>query len=200
MYNKNNLAVANIASKSSIKPELASVLFEKDATVATDSFKLVRITTPKDLNFDDYPTDNGKSFKPVDGVMLKANHVKTVKPPKLTPALKKSIPELDTVVVNDLDDDAVEFVTTDCEVMDKKRVFKVNGTYPKYEQVIPKTEPTAAVMINVDHLLQTLQVLKNVTDGFGTLELEVRGVHEPVIIKANNGTQEGLGLVMPMNK
>ena len=79
MYNKNNLAVAAIASKSSIKPELASVLFTKDATVATDSFKLVEISTPSGLDYENYPTVNGKDINPADNVMIPAKHLKSVK-------------------------------------------------------------------------------------------------------------------------
>lgn len=45
MYNKHNLAVAKIASKKTNKPALASVAFCGNKTVATDSFRLVEVTT-----------------------------------------------------------------------------------------------------------------------------------------------------------
>lgn len=44
MYNKNNLAVAKVASKSSIRPSLACVAFYGDKTVATDSFRLIEMS------------------------------------------------------------------------------------------------------------------------------------------------------------
>lgn len=44
MYNKNNIAVAKMASKSTIRPELACVAFYGDKTVATDSFRLVEMS------------------------------------------------------------------------------------------------------------------------------------------------------------
>ena len=44
MYNKNNIAIAKIASKSSIKLELACVAMYGNRTVATDGFKLVEMS------------------------------------------------------------------------------------------------------------------------------------------------------------
>lgn len=61
MYNKLNLAITKIASKSSIKPVLASVAFYGNRTVATDSFKLVEMSAP------------GEAHEPV---MISAKHLK----------------------------------------------------------------------------------------------------------------------------
>lgn len=44
MYNKNNIAVAKVASKSSVRPELACVAFYGDRTVATDSYRLIEMS------------------------------------------------------------------------------------------------------------------------------------------------------------
>lgn len=44
MYNKNNLAVGKVASKSSIKPELACIAFYGNRTVATDSFRVIEVS------------------------------------------------------------------------------------------------------------------------------------------------------------
>jgi len=43
-YNKNNFAVAKVASRSGIKAELACVAFYGDRTVATDSFSLIEMS------------------------------------------------------------------------------------------------------------------------------------------------------------
>lgn len=43
-YNKNNLAVGKVASKSNIKQELACVAFYGNRTVATDSFRLIEMS------------------------------------------------------------------------------------------------------------------------------------------------------------
>lgn len=43
-YNKNNLAIGKVASKSSIKPELACIAFYGNRSVATDSFRLIEMS------------------------------------------------------------------------------------------------------------------------------------------------------------
>jgi len=62
MYNKNNLDVAKIASKNSIKPELGSVAFYGNRTVATDSFRVIEIEA------------NGEAHEPK---ILPAKQIKT---------------------------------------------------------------------------------------------------------------------------
>lgn len=44
MYNKNNIAIRKVASRSSIRPELACVAFYGDRTLATDSFRAVEMS------------------------------------------------------------------------------------------------------------------------------------------------------------
>ena len=46
LYNKHNLAVAKFASQTKgLKPELEAVLFTNNKTVATDSTRLIEIST-----------------------------------------------------------------------------------------------------------------------------------------------------------
>ena len=44
MYNKHNIAGAKFASKKSIKPEMGSVAFYGNRTIATDSFRLLEVS------------------------------------------------------------------------------------------------------------------------------------------------------------
>src|SRR3990167_7027831 len=61
LYNRHNLAVAGVASDSSIKPVLSGVMFTKDKTVATDSYRLVEISVHKDARVDEFPKVQGIS-------------------------------------------------------------------------------------------------------------------------------------------
>lgn len=65
MYNKNNLAVEKIASRSTIRPEMQCVAFYGNRTVATDSHSLVEMSA------------DGKKLK--EPVLLNANLLKGVK-------------------------------------------------------------------------------------------------------------------------
>jgi len=44
MYNKNNLAVAKLATRNRIKPELACVAFCGNRTMATDTFRMIEVS------------------------------------------------------------------------------------------------------------------------------------------------------------
>lgn len=44
MYNKHNIALHKVASRSSIRPEFACVAFYGDRTVATDTFRLIEMS------------------------------------------------------------------------------------------------------------------------------------------------------------
>lgn len=44
MYNKHNIAIHKVASRSSIRAELACVAFYGDRTVATDSFRAIEVS------------------------------------------------------------------------------------------------------------------------------------------------------------
>lgn len=48
MYNKNNLAIAKVASRSGIKQVLQCVAFYGDRTVATDSFRMIEMSAKGD--------------------------------------------------------------------------------------------------------------------------------------------------------
>jgi len=78
MYNKNNIALAKVASTSTIREELACVAFYGDKTVATDSFRLVEMSA------------SGKAKK--TPVLYPAKALKAMKPKKTDEYDDKSIP------------------------------------------------------------------------------------------------------------
>ena len=46
MYNKNNLLPINITAPNNIRPEFASIAFYGNRTIATDTFRLLEVSTP----------------------------------------------------------------------------------------------------------------------------------------------------------
>lgn len=82
MYNTNNLNVAKVASKTTIKPVLNAVAFYKNKTVATDSFHLLEMSTVEEIEgmSDDsiiIPLQNLKAIEkaqPLSIVTLKTLH------------------------------------------------------------------------------------------------------------------------------
>ena len=59
LYNKHNLAVAKFAAKESGREEIKSVLFKKDKSVATDSYRLLEVSVDSSVKVEDYPHTKG---------------------------------------------------------------------------------------------------------------------------------------------
>src|SRR3990167_95933 len=156
LYNQNNLNVAKMASASNIREELASVLFTSKMTVATDSFRLLEITTPKNLNVEDFPKVDGVSaMQGCSPFLVSAKMLKDkVKIPK-----KASLPILGHVAVKHIPDNRIEFYTTDGSNADIQNVARVNDTFHDYEKIFPTEKPLAEVEVNGELLAGLLEVM-----------------------------------------
>lgn len=202
LFNRNNLAVAKIASKSDVRPELAGVFFTKDKTVATDVYKLVEVTVPDGgdvLTAENYPKVEGKtamrSFKPF---ILPAKMVSAIKLPKdKIGGVPHQFTEL--LAVSHVDDKIVKLLKTDLETANETSIKKIEGTYPDYARVIPTVVPVAEVTVNAEYLIDVLSVLAGIDERqFVTIKFYAEG--QPVVMETKNGKngQRGLGLVMPL--
>ena len=134
-YNKNNLAVVTVASKNGTKPELKSVAFFNDRTVATDSFRLVEMSV-----------DGGYTAKDLgDPVLINRSNIDRVK-------LKKD----DTIVLDDVKSGTVDGTypkyTELFDAADKRDSveFMINAGYlADVLKVLGKVSPTNAVKVRV---------------------------------------------------
>ena len=134
-YNKNNLAVVTVASKNGTKPELKSVAFFNDRTVATDSFRLIEMSV-----------DGGYTAKDLgDPVIINRANVDRVK-------LKKD----DTIALDDLKSGTVEGTypkyTELFDAADKRDSveFMINAGYlADVLKVLGKVSPISAVKVRV---------------------------------------------------
>ncbi len=104
MYNKNNLAIAKIASATRIKPELACVAFYGDRTVATDSFRMIEMSA------------DGKRHEPnlvyaeeVKAIKLKKGETIGAMDERLAPSISADgWPNVDIIMGNFKQDDYIE--------------------------------------------------------------------------------------------
>ena len=107
LYNDINLSVAKIASKSNgLKPVLESVMFTKNFTVATDSYRLIEMSVPKNAKASEFPKVDGVSaMQGCSPFLVSAKMLKEkIKIPK-----KTSLPILGNVAVKHIHDNRVEF-------------------------------------------------------------------------------------------
>jgi DNA polymerase III sliding clamp (beta) subunit (PCNA family) len=79
------------------------------------------------------------------------------------------------------------------------RAPNVEGQFPDYAAIIPKGEPQLRVAVNPQHLADLLELARRFTpEGTARVELEFRGPDTPVVLRASNGRQQFLGLLMPL--
>lgn len=203
IYNKHNLEVAKVASKSDMKPELACVLFMPDKTVATDTFRLVEMSTHKLDRFGNYPHESIDGVvtdkdKMPDGYLLPAREVLKHKIIK-----HKTLPELNVAVLAEGKLNEVALVSTNLEAVTRSGMRSVNGVFPKYDQVMPKDDDIAFSMnINAGYLAEVVKILGalNKYDAV-TLHFQ-KGTGKALYITAKDdkGNQSAKALVMPMNR
>ena len=195
LYNQNNLNVAKMASVSDIKLALASVLFTKEKTVATDSFRLLEITTPKNLNVEDFPkVDGASAMRGFQPFMVSAKALKEIKIPK-----KAKLPIMESVAIKHVDNNRVEFLTTNGESADIKNIKRTNGQFPDYERIFPTEKPLAEVELNGELLAELLEVMSKL-DVAQRVKIKVYAPNKPVVLEAGNDNQKGRGMVIPMNR
>jgi len=196
IYNKNNLNVAKIVSKNKMRIEISGVLFTKDKTVATDSFRLIEISTPKGLNYNDFPFSKGEGIvsKGFEPFIADASDLKKIVIPK-----KGSLPILHTTVIGSVRSEAVNFTTSDIESTDNVIVRKIKGEYPKYEEIIPTGKPLVTFTVNAEYLIGVLEVLGKLERGH-KVEMKFYGETKPMVLEAGNEEiQKGRAVIMGIN-
>ena len=194
LFNKHNFAVAKFASKGTTRPELEGVFFKADKTVATDSFQLVEISTPK-VKVEDFPAVQGKvimrGFKPF---IVSTKGLKDIKFPNN--GAVQSLPILSNAGIKHIDENSVEFITTDLEVSNSVSVRRIQGEFPEYESIIPTGDPVVEVIVNAQYLADMLQVLGALDSG-SHVKIKIYGKDKPLVIEAGK-EQKGRGLLMPI--
>lgn len=139
MYNKHNLAVASIASESSIKPEFGCVAFYGNRTVATDSFRLIEVSAKgeahpvklmnaKIVKTKKLKKDEECTFEGIGGVAVEATY----------PEIDKCF---ETLVV-----DESEYVTVTINGHYLAEIAKLAASLDKFDRIklsVPKEERRA---------------------------------------------------------
>lgn len=190
LYNKHNLDVAKIAAKTGYRPELAGVLFTKDKTVATDSFRLLEVSVRSDVNVADFPQIQGVSaMRGCDPFIVNAKVLREIKIPKA------STPIIENVAIKHLTAGGVEFFTTDLQGVDVKSAPRIEGKFPDYEQIIPKGAPVAEMIVNGKLLGELLEIMAKLSPR-EEVKIKFYGSYKPLVLEAGNDTQKSRGLMM----
>ncbi len=205
MFNKNNLIIADIASKNSDRVEITGVLFKKDRTVATDAYKLIEVKNPEIFQKnDDIPVlpDKTKVWNGFlkKGVILPVKAIKKIRQ-NLPDIKNSSLPVLKSCWFTDKSNaEMVEIASTDLEIVNKIQVKNIQGNFPDYQNIIPKNYKQK-ITISIKHLKDMIKTLEAMDIQDGSIELAIKDDISPVMIKAKTKQeQEITGLLMPIKK
>jgi len=187
LISKNHLKTRWTASKDSTRPILTTIQLRTEGdevvSVATDGYILseVRDHTPA---ADEFPNVT-------DGISITEARVLATTAATISAAIKKnSISVLNYAHVGS---DGV--TVTNLEQTQQFKDVPVEGTYPRYQQLIPTSyQAKAVVTINPAYLEKLLKVFK----GEDSVMLEIHGPLSPVVLRAAHGELTITGIVMPL--
>jgi len=171
IYNSLNLECSRFTSPN--RDETRGVFFRKRCTVATDSFRLLEVSTPSNIQ----PKDiSPYAMLGCDSFLADTRHLKA-----------------DVAAIKHLDDTHVEFV-----VSDGTRSFpRIDARFPDYEPLFPKEKPIAEVTINAKLLRELLHSLEKVEEKHN-VRIDFYGSMKPLALFAENSTQKARALIMPV--
>lgn len=195
LYNKFNLAVAKFAADEG-REEFKCVLFTKDKTVATDGVRLLEVSVNSALKVEDFPQVNGlAAMRGCSPFLVGAKQVTDL---KLKGA--KGLPITEMVALKHVDNERVEFLTTDLESSQVKQMRRVDGKFPDYEQIFPKDDPVAEVSVNGVKMAELLKVIGEMGDATGTVCIRFYGANKPIELRVQGVNQQARGMMMPMRE
>ena len=192
LYNHLNLSVAKIADSNSGRPELRSVFFTPNKTVATDSFRLIEVSTDTSINLKDFPEAN--IMRGCSPFMVEARDIKNI---KLKP--NKNLPILGYMALRHLDDKKVSFVLKpDVTATAEPTLHRIDSRFPDYGKMFPQVQPKAEVKVNAKYLSGLLDIMGEFNRNEVTIK--IYDENKPIVLEAGNVNQKGRAMVMPIRK
>ena len=193
MLNKNNLQLAQAASKEDSKYLLSGILVEPGFCVVTDGHQMIIVSTDKTPP-GDFPAIPG--FTPVDEFEPFVLPRQTALEIQKTIPNKANLPVLLVAAVGAPDENYVTLATTDLDTHRTFRSRKMTGQYPNWRQVVPKAEKsTFQITMGIDLMIRVLNQIKNFSD---TATFRFQDADSAVRIDAANEGQTLTAIVMPI--
>lgn len=193
IYNSLNLEAVKFTASNDTRPALASVFFKRNATIGTDGYKLVEISTSLKADEDSFVVNGKKQMAGCEPFLLTASEVKTIK-------LKEAKDKISGVGLGHLDNDKAELLIKDANGEGVRIIKRVNDKFPDYANLFPAGEPKAQVMLNSDYMAQVAELcgkLKTTTKG---MTMKFYGDDKPLVIEASNDEQYIRALIMPIRQ
>lgn len=168
--NKFNFIISKFCDNSGRKPEISGVFINSKGegeSVATDSYKLIRVSTEKGFKKEDYPIiQNEKPAENFKSFILpkeKANDIV-----KLFKKENKSLPILNNAVILKETENTIEIGKIDNELQGLNKIIsqKIQGEYPDYQSIYneDKKEKYIEIMVNPKFLKEIVDFYSQFCD------------------------------------
>lgn len=193
-YNSHNLAVAKIAAKEG-RPELTAVDFTPAYTIASDGFRMVKVTTPQ--------SEAGtigliKTVASPGTLLIPREVVVGIKLPKPS----KAVTGIDAVYLTKVEGDKATLTTLDIENGTKKdtETVKGAGTRPAFEGLLEDAlnEKGITFTVNTEYLIELLKIAKGISPKV-TINVPLKKGKAVAMRTTGGDKQEMEALIMPIN-
>jgi hypothetical protein len=149
LFNKFNFIINKFCDNNPNKPELSGVFINsKEESVATDSFKMIKVNT-ENVDEKEYPLiNNQKPAKDFKSFILPKEQANDVA--KLFKKENKNLPILNNAIILKETEDIVEIGKADNELQGFNKIMarKIQGEYPKYQELYKEKEKYTEIKIN----------------------------------------------------
>lgn len=228
LYNKLNLLVARFAAKSRIREEVSGVLFRKDRTAATDSFRLLEVSVHADAEkmVQDAPAQkNALLLAEGESIVIPAAPLLAVKfpgpseetwvdaekddlgededddygSPSQIPGPRAYLsPLFKFGVLAESTKDSVVFVTGDHRATQATKMHPLEKPFPAYETLFPEGEPQAEVTVNGQYLKELLDAMGEFDQHGHEVTLKIYGDNKPIVLEAETSDKKQKGRALLM--
>lgn len=200
MFNKFNLTIKDFTAKeSSSRPEIAGVFIKPNESVATDSFSLIKVSTPN-VKASDYPKipDKPEPLTNFPAFILPKEKVGEIE--KLCKK-NPSMPILENVVLLKRKRELVEIGSTDLQSASSVVSQVIQGEYPRYNDLMVERGKYVEILVDPEKLKKMAGFFQKFVDSFQSglkVKVPVDGVSPIRFYAKRKDNQEATGLIMPI--
>lgn len=201
LYNKFNFEIAKFCAKQESRYTINAVLIEPGATIVTDGFLLIKVTTPNhEIKFEDFPQIPGQEVVRPSGNELFPRQA-ALDLASSIPS-KKKIPVLNNAAMLKTGKEQVGFISTDLKLTKPTIVSKLRVNFPPYEGLFPSEEAVARVAFNSKHMAELCGFLSKFAGSHThTVIMTVYSRGKAIKLESQNSYtgQDATALLMPVD-
>lgn len=181
LLNRFNFLIHTFCDNTPSRPEINGLFVSPKETCATDTFKLIKVDTPKDLNPDDYPIipNRPKPLSDFKSFILPKAKAKDILNIFNSQKSSNTLPILNNAVIVRNSKNMVEIGKTDLESFNSVMSRKIEGDFPNYKELFVERGKFIEIQVNP-------KLLKEIVDFYVSfVDKPVKSIKIKVPVKEN---------------